>query len=211
MQRTFAEISRLSCFHAARVVGDESRYGEEERKKNARGNVHLRAGETAWLQVIPGPRLNDCRAELTHLFPFRWLITAWGANLICIISLLENSTAVKSPRTKTKKQHLKLAFKLSNNFFACLKKKQIYKRKREDVICHQIKALHSLRHLSHRGVIFLFHLGRNEGKEKVPRLQQIFMGNHNWRGWLWVAVSGSGTCFSISGRIFLSDGTTDMW
>lgn len=84
------------------VTGEE----EEKKKKNARGNVHLRAGETAWLQVIPGPRLNDCRAVLTHLFPFRWLITTWGANLICIISLLENSTGRQVATRKNGKNNI---------------------------------------------------------------------------------------------------------
>lgn len=169
MQRTFAEISRLSCFHAARVVGDETRYGEEEREKKTPEEMFIWEPERRHgSRLFQDLGLNDCRAVLTHLFPSRWLITAWGANLICIISLLENSTAVKSPRAKNeKKQHLKLAFKLSNNFFACLKKKtNLQKEKRKDIIRRQIKALHSLQHLSRRGVIFLFHLGQNKEKKR---------------------------------------------
>lgn len=213
MQRTFAEISRLSCFHAARVVGDETRYGEEERKKTPEEMFIWEPERRHGSRLFQDLGLMTAEPYWPTFFPFRWLINAWGANLICIISLLENSTAVKSPRAKTKKQHLKLAFKLSDNLFACLKKNPHKftkgKEKRHNTPSNQSVAFVATSFASRS--YFSFFIWAGMKKIKICARSRFLWEKHNWRGWLWVTVSGSGTCFSISGRIFLSDGTTDMW
>ena len=138
----FAEISEPLTLHLS-ILSCRGKWGRGSRENPRRYGGKVKAGgnkcsaalrgrflKTASLQVILGPRRNDCEVELTHL-SLRWLKAGWGAHLICIISLLKKA----SHRCA---KYSKLAFKLSYNSFSIIRGENIH---------HQIKVIHLLCHL----------------------------------------------------------------